>query len=178
VFQYTFSGPQLLVWSIGLVTFLIVFERPLFALIWSGAMATLGFLMAADYLRTPKVCERLIRSIVQKRFSAQELPDGSFQSAVDKGINAFTETTLKVYQCEKQKYPDAHLRRLIPLTHSMVTLLRESIREAQELERGLNLAKGSTPEGEVLQTGKLGKFPANARRAWDIRAKQSRRASQ
>jgi hypothetical protein len=154
VLQHTFSGPLLLVWSIGLVTFLIAFERPLFALIWSGAMVTLGLLMATDYLRTPKVRERLIRSIVQKRFPAHEPTDSSFQSAVDKGINAFIETALKVYQCEKQKDPDAHLRRLIPLTHSMASLLRESIREAEELERGLNLAKGSTPEGEVLQTGK------------------------
>lgn len=160
VFQYTFSGPLLLLWSVGLLTFIAVFERPLFALIWSGFMVTLGFLMAADHLRTPKVHERLIRSIVQKRFPAHELTDASFQSAVDKGINAFTETTLKIYQCEKPKDPDAHLRRLIPLTHSMVTLLRESIREAQELERGLNLAKGSTPEGEVLQTGKPGEVPS------------------
>ncbi len=154
VFQYTFSGPLLLVWSVGLVTFLIAFERPLFALVWSGAMVTLGFLMAADYLRTPKVHERLIRSIVQKRFPAHELTDDSFKSAVDKGINAFTEITLKIYLCEKQKDPEAHLRRLIPLTHSMASLLRESIREAEELERGLNLAKSSKPEGEVLQTGK------------------------
>jgi hypothetical protein len=154
VFQYTFSGPPLLVWSIGLVTFLIVFERPLFAWIWSGAMVTLGFLMAADYLRRPKVRERVIRSIVQKRLRAPELTDDSVKSVVDKGINAFTEITLKIYQCEKQKDPDAQLRRLIPLTHRMVTLLRDSAREAEELERGLNLAKGSTPEGGLLQTDK------------------------
>jgi len=167
VFQYTFSGPLLLVWSIGLLTFLIMFERPLFALIWSGAMVTLGFMMAADHLRTPKVHERLIRSIIQKRFPALELTDGSFQSAVEQGINAFTETTLKVYQCEKQQDPDAHLRRLIPLTHNMVTLLRESIREAQELERGLNLAKGSTAEGEFLQTGKPGEVPSKRQESMD-----------
>ena len=126
VFQYTFSGPLLLVWAIGSVTFLAVFERPLFALIWSGAMVTLGFLMAADYLRTPKVCEQVIRSIVQKRFRAHELTDDSIKSVVDKGVNAFTEITLKIYQCKKQKDPDAHLHRLVPLTHRMVTLLRDS----------------------------------------------------
>jgi hypothetical protein len=154
VFQYTFSGPPLLVWSIGLFTFLIVFERPLFAWIWSGAMVTLGFLMAADYLRKPKVRERVIRSIVQKKFPTHELTNDSVKSVVDKGINAFTEITLKIYQCEKQKDPDAQLRRLIPLTHRMVTLLRDSAREAEELERGLKLAKGSAPEGRLLQTDK------------------------
>ncbi len=159
VFRYTFSGPLLLLWSIGLLTFIAVFGRPLFAVIWSAAIVSLGFLMAADHLRTPKARERLIRSIVQKRFPAPELTDSSFKSAVDKGINAFTEITLKIYQCEKQKDPEAHLRHLIPLTHNMASLLRESVKEAEELERGLNIAKGSTPEGEISQTGKPGGVP-------------------
>lgn len=167
VFQYTFSGPLLLLWSIGLLTFIAVFERPLFALIWSGFMVTLGILMAADHLRTPKVRERLIRSIVQKRFSTHELTDGSFQSALDKGINVFTEITLKIYQCEKPKDSDAHLRRLIPLTHNMVSFLRDSGREAEELERGLSLAKGSTPEGEVLQTGNPDGVPGKHQESLD-----------
>ena len=154
VFQYTFSGPLPLVWSIGLVTFLIVFDRPLFALVWSGAILTLGFLMAADYLRTSKVHKRLIRSIVQKRFHADELTDQPLKAAVENQVNVFSEIALKIYQIERERGRDAHLRRLIALTHNMVSLLSESAREAEELERGLNLAKSSKPEGGVLQTRK------------------------
>ena len=161
VFQYTFSGPLLLLWSLGLLTFIAVFERPLFALVWSGAMVSLGFLMAADYLRTPKVHERLIRSIVQKKFPPHELAACSLQTGGRDEVAVFTEITLKIFQIERERGTDVQLRRLIPLTHKMVSLLRDSAREAEELERGLNLTKGATPEGEVLNAGKPAGGPSN-----------------
>jgi hypothetical protein len=154
VFQYTFSGPLLLVWSLGLLTFIAFFERPLFALVWSGAMVALGLLMAADYLRTPKVLEGLIRPIVQKKFLAWDLTGRCLPAGAQDEVAVFTEITVKIFQIERERGAGAQLRRLIPLTHRMVSLLRDSAREAEELERGLNLAKGSTPEGEPFQTGK------------------------
>ena len=117
-------------------------------------MVTIGFLMAADYLRTSKAHGRLIHSIVRKRCRADELTDQSLKAAVENQLNVFSEIALKIYQIDRKRGPDAHLRRLIPLTHSMVSLLRDSAREAEELERGLNLAKGLKLEGEVLQAGK------------------------
>ena len=83
VVQYTFSGPLLLAWSVGLVPFLIMFDRPLFAVVWCGAMVILGFLIAADSLRTSEVYERLIRSIVHRRFRAREVTGRSLKAAVD-----------------------------------------------------------------------------------------------
>ena len=150
VFQYTFSGPLALVWSLGLVAFLIVFGRPLFALVWTGVMVSLGFLMAADYLRNPKVRDRLIRSIVQKRFPACEVANGSLQAGAQDEVSVFTEITLKIFQIERQRGPDAYLRRMIPLTHTMVSLISDFAREAEELERGLSLAKHSEPGDRAL----------------------------
>jgi hypothetical protein len=154
VLRYTFSGPLLLVWSIGLLPFLVVFDRPLFALAWSGVMVILGVLMAADHLRSPEVHARLLRSIVHKRFRPGELSDHSLKAAVEKEANVFAEIALKVYRIERRRGPDPHLRRLIPLTHRMLTLLWASAREAEELERGLKLATRSAPEGIGLQAGK------------------------
>jgi hypothetical protein len=154
VFHYTFSGPLLLVWNLGLLTFIAFFERPLFALVWSGAIVALGLLMAADYLWTPKVLEGLIRSIMQKKFPARDLTCRCLPTGMQDEVAVFTEITVKIFQIERERGADAQLRRLIPLTHRMVSLLRDSDSEAEELERGLNLAKGSTPEGEPFQTGK------------------------
>jgi len=159
VLQQAFSGPLALLWSIGLLAFIALFERPLFAVIWSVAVVTLGLLMAADYRRTPNVRERVIRSIIQRRFPAHLLTGGSFQSAVDKGLNALTETTLKICQWAKAKDPEAHLHRLIPLSHRMAFILLESIREAVELERGVNLAKDANAEDDVYQTDEAAGIP-------------------
>jgi hypothetical protein len=168
VFRYTFSGPLLLVWSLGLIPFLAVFGEPGFALLWSGAMVALGALMAADALRTPKVHERLIRAIVHKRFRAHELTDVSLKAVADNEVKVFGEIAVKVYQIERKRGPDAHLRRLVPLTHSMVSLLWDSAREAEELERGLNLTNSSKPEGGALQPGKPEAGPGASRRQESI----------
>ncbi|HEU4390538.1 MAG TPA: hypothetical protein VFV34_22235 [Blastocatellia bacterium] len=152
VFQYTFSGPLLLVWSLGLLAFIALFERPLFALVWTGAVAALGFLMAADYLRTPKIVERLVRSIVQKKFPAWELTSRPLHAGAQDEVAVFTEITLKIFQIEREKNTTADLRHLIPMTHRMVSLLRDSAREVEELERALNVAKVSKSEDGVLPT--------------------------
>jgi hypothetical protein len=114
-------------------------------------MVALGFLMAADYLRTPKVHERLIRSIVQKRFPVCELANRFLPAGAQDEVEVLTEITLKIFQIERKRSADAHLRRLIPLTHSLVSLLRDCGSEATELERALNLAKVSKPEDGLLQ---------------------------
>src|SRR5258706_7770526 len=121
VFQYVFSGPLLLVWSIGMVTFLIIFDRPLFALVWSGTVAALGLLMAVDYLRSPRVHERLIPSIFQEKIT---LADRSMKAGVGDEGNIFTEIILKIFQIDRRRGPEPHLPRLISLTHGMVSLLR------------------------------------------------------
>lgn len=170
VVWHTLTGPLLPVWVTGIALLLIFFHQPLLAMVWTGALLGLSFLMVRDNLQSHLVCDRFVRSIIQKRFSPCRLSDPSMKSTLEYGVNTFTEIAVKVIEIERKGGPDDHLRRLIPLSDAAVYLLWQSAREAEELGRGLKLAEGQNGNDASFQTVSLEAGGADTRRRESIAA--------
>ncbi len=63
-----YGGPLLLLWSIGISLFLLVFGSPIYAVAWTVVAVTLGLWMTYSARGNPKVWERLVRASMAKRF--------------------------------------------------------------------------------------------------------------
>ena len=89
-----YGGPLLLLWSIGISLFLLVFGSPMYAVAWTGVAVTLGLWMTYG---NPKVWERLVHSAMAKRFPWHTLSNEALQDIVRKSSSLVAEVTLKVY---------------------------------------------------------------------------------
>jgi hypothetical protein len=153
VFQHVFTGPLLLVWSVGLVVFVTFFERSGVAFIWSAAIAVLGYSMAMDYLRTAKIQKWVIQSILWQRVAGAGLSNLDLKIALQDQVNIGAEIVVKICLMDRKHGRDAQLRRLIPVTFNLLSLLRDCAVEAGELERGLKLATRTESQGDLLSQG-------------------------
>ena len=150
VLRYALSGPLLMVWSVGLVPFVLIFHRALFAMLWSVVMVLLGFGIAADCLRTPNI-RSAIDSVVRESFGANSLMETRTRAAFDHGVCVLGEIVGKIYAIDRLRGPDPHLHDVIPSAWGLVSLLSDSATEAEELDRGLTVANQSAARGP-LQT--------------------------
>lgn len=89
-----YGGPLLLLWSIGISLFLLIFGSQIYAVAWTGVAVTLGLWMTYG---NPKVWERLVYSSIAKRIPWHTLSDAALQDIVRKSSSLVAEVTLKVY---------------------------------------------------------------------------------
>ncbi len=76
-----YGGPLLLLWSIGISLFLLIFGSQIYAVAWTGVAVTLGLWMTYG---NPKVWERLVYSSIAKRIPWHTLSDAALQDIVRK----------------------------------------------------------------------------------------------
>ena len=83
------GAPLAFLWSVGTGLLLVVFHQPIYALVWTGAVATLGAGMTLTYHSSRATWKFLLQSIVERRFPRQRLSDAALQAGMQKGAEMF-----------------------------------------------------------------------------------------
>ena len=144
-----YGGPLLLLWSIGISLFLLIFGSQIYAVAWTGVAVTLGLWMTYG---NPKVWERLVYSSIAKRIPWHTLSDAALQDIVRKSSSLVAEVTLKVYSLRWTRGARDELGRVLAAASKLLDLQLELVQKAEGLARGLSLIGSSSPRGASLIT--------------------------
>jgi hypothetical protein len=140
------GGPLALLWSIGLGLFVLVFGLPLHAVLWTLACAGLGLLAVRGYGKSPAVRRVVLRALACRRFPSEELADADLRASLGRAIDFRVEIELKTEEIEVLRGPDPDLRGVTVDADGMLSLLFESLRQAEEFQRALRLIERTGDE--------------------------------
>ena len=125
------AGPLIFLWAIGLGLFLILWSSPLLAGIWTAAVLSLGFLMAASVFGDRKVLERCTRLAIERPIPLQRLGDLSSKAALQRGVELLGEIVIKTRAIERAWGTDVYLRRVVANARDMLLLQYEAATQSK-----------------------------------------------
>ena len=137
--RHAFSGPLLMVWSIGLVPFVLIFHTLLFAVLWTVVVMLLGLGITADCLRAANV-RPAIHYVIRQSFANKNLTASWTKATLEHGVTLLSEIVVRIYVLDRRSGTDPHLQRAIASACDLVSRLSDYATEAEELDRALTLA--------------------------------------
>jgi len=133
------GGPLLFLWVAGSGFFLITWNAPAFAALWTAASALFALPIARDCLRSPRVAAVLNQSFLEKRYPATQLGNRRHQAAITKAIQLFGEVLQKLAEIKGSRGLDEDLLQTVSDMDQLLALQYESAKQVEELERVLAL---------------------------------------
>jgi hypothetical protein len=148
------GGPLVLLWSVGLGLFVVVFGLPLHALAWTLACVGLGLLAVRGYARSPAVHGVVLRALLGRRFRPDQLSDPDLRAGLRRSIDCHAEIALKIAEIEQARGPEHDVRGVLVDADGMLALQLESSQQAEEYERALRVIgrAGEEPPDQAAAT--------------------------
>lgn len=133
------GGPLALLAVLGAGLMFTVFNMPLLGILWVAVCLCLGGFMVNEYLNNPKLRNKFIRWVIQKKFSNSGISDPELYSAVSRGVEIFSEIVVKIAEIIKAHGLNEDLSRVLADADGMISLGIESAERVEKFRGVLNL---------------------------------------
>lgn len=139
------GGPLALLMVLGAGLMFTVFNMPVLGILWIAICLCLGGFMVNEYLNNPRLRNKFIRWIIQKKFSNVEISDPLLREPVLRGVEIFSEIIVKIAEIIKAHGLNDDLSRVLADADGMISLGIESAERVEKFRGVLNLlASGSS----------------------------------
>lgn len=141
------AGPLIFLWASGIAAFILLNLNWALLLFWTIVVLALVYGMARSYWGDRQVRQQLLRSALERQWWAQESWDSTLWMSVpiQQGAQVLVLAALVVSDLEKERGPDADLRRAFSDACGMLWLQYWLAKNAEQLENSLRLAASSYP---------------------------------
>lgn len=147
------GGPLVLLWVCGSGLFLLIWEIPEYAAIWTLAAFVFAALIARDEMRNPKLRAAAHRSVLAEQFSTDELRDPGHREFLTKSLEVGLELMNKLDDIDRTRGLDAELRTTLDDMDRMLSLQFQAAHQIEELQRVLRLIGAERVEGDGAGAG-------------------------
>ncbi len=139
------AGPLVFLWALGIAAFILLELHWGLLLFWTIVVLALVYGMARSYWGDRQVRQQLLRSALERHWRGQESWDSALWMSVpiQQGAHVLVLAALDVGDLEKERGPDADLRRAFADACGMLWLQYSLAKNAEQLERGLRLTRYS-----------------------------------
>ncbi len=149
------AGPLVFLWALGIAAFILLDLHWVLLLFWTVVVLTLVYGMARSYWGDRQVRQQLLGSALERQWWGQESWDSSLWMSVpiQQGAHDLVLAALDVDDLEKERGPDADLRRAFADACGMLWLQYSLAKDAEQLERGIRLSRYSYSVTPGLTSG-------------------------
>lgn len=141
------AGPLVFLWALGIAAFILMSLHWAWLLFWTIVVLTLVYGMVRSNLGDRQIRQQLLRSALERQWWGQESWDSTLWMSVpiQQGAHVLVLAALYVDDLEKERGPDADLRRAFADACGMLWLQYSLAKNAEQLERSLRLARSGSP---------------------------------